>query len=74
LESLIYWENPKKSGITLVGLLAILVLTQYYSVLQIVAGAFTIVTGINWAFVNTHKQGQRFIGGKAQDALVNPHR
>ncbi|KAI8883212.1 hypothetical protein K501DRAFT_219653, partial [Backusella circina FSU 941] len=73
LESLIYWENPKKSGITLVSLLAILVLTQYYSVLQIVAGAFTIVTGINWAFVNTHKQGQRFIGGKAQNALVNPH-
>lgn len=70
-ESLIYWEYPKKSATVLVGSLAILGLTQYYSVLQILAGVFTLVTGMNWVFVNTHKQGQRLIGGKT--TATNPH-
>lgn len=73
VESLIYWEYPKKSAIFLVGSLSILTLTQYYSLLQIVAGLFTFVTGVNWVFVNTHKQGQRFIGGKSSEDISNPH-
>ncbi|KAI8085971.1 Reticulon-domain-containing protein [Gilbertella persicaria] len=73
VESLIYWEYPKKSATVLVGLLATLVLTQYYSLLQIVAGVFTLATGLNWVFVNTHKQGQRFIGGKSPENIANPH-
>lgn len=73
VESLIYWEYPKKSALFLVGSLSILVLTQYYSLLQIVAGLFTFVTGVNWIFVNTHKQGQRFIGGKSSADISNPH-
>ncbi|KAG2206525.1 Reticulon-domain-containing protein [Mucor mucedo] len=73
VESLIYWEYPKKSATVLVGSLSILVLTQYYSLLQIIAGVFTLVTGMNWVFVNTHKQGQRFIGGKSVENISNPH-
>lgn len=41
--------------------------------MQIVAGVFTLVTGLNWVFVNTHKQGQRFIGGKSSENISNPH-
>jgi predicted permease len=74
VESLIYWEYPKKSAIFLVSSLSILILTQYYSLLQIIAGVFTLVTGLNLAFVFTHKQGQRFIGGKSSDNISNPHR
>lgn len=73
VESLIYWEYPKKSGTVLAGSLGVLVLTQYYSLLQILAGVFTLVTGMNWVFVNTHKQGQRFIGGKSVENISNPH-
>lgn len=73
VESLIYWEYPKKSGVFLAGTLGVLILTQYYSLLQILAGIFTLVTGLNWAFVNAHKQGQKFIGGKPNDKIANPH-
>ena len=73
VESLIYWEYPKKSGLFLAGSLSVLILTQYYSLLQIIAGLFTFVTGVNWVFVNTHKQGQRFIGGKSTQDIANPH-
>lgn len=73
VESLIYWEYPKKSALFLVGSLSILILTQYYSLLQIIAGVFTLFTGLNWVFVNTHKQGQRFIGGKSTQDIANPH-
>ncbi|KAI8376594.1 Reticulon-domain-containing protein [Choanephora cucurbitarum] len=73
VESLIYWEYPKKSAITLAGSLAVLILTQYYSLLQILAGVFTLATGLNWVFVNTHKQGQKLISGKAPENVTNPH-
>lgn len=73
VESLIYWEYPKKSALFLAGSLSILILTQYYSLLQIVAGLFTLVTGLNWIFVNTHKQGQKYISGKSSENITNPH-
>ncbi|KAG0172160.1 hypothetical protein DFQ30_011062 [Apophysomyces sp. BC1015] len=57
--SLIYWEIPARSATVLVSLLGGLVLTQYYSLLYLGAAAFTIVTGINWIYVNLHQQGQR---------------
>lgn len=73
VNSLIYWEKPVRSGAILATLLGILVLTQYYSVLQLAAGFFTIVTGLNWLYVNAHKQGQRVFGGKSADELMHPH-
>ncbi|KAI9487735.1 MAG: Reticulon-domain-containing protein [Benjaminiella poitrasii] len=73
IESLVYWENPKKSALFLVGSLSILILSEFYSSLQIIAGVFTFVTGMNWVFVNTHKQGQKFIGGKSSKDISNPH-
>ncbi|KAF7724573.1 hypothetical protein EC973_000881 [Apophysomyces ossiformis] len=73
VESLIYWEHPKKSAIVFLSLLSTLILTQYYSVLQLLAGLFTIVTGLNWIYVNVHKQGQRYISGKTYETVVHPH-
>jgi hypothetical protein len=72
-ESLIYWEHPRKSGIYLGAALGALILTQYYSVLQLLAATFTIATTANWLYVNTHKQTQRLISGKAPEDIVNPH-
>ncbi|CDS08076.1 hypothetical protein LRAMOSA02025 [Lichtheimia ramosa] len=71
--SLVYWEKPVHSGVVLAGLLGTLVLTQYYSVLQLAAAFFTLVTGINLVYVNAHKQGQRFFSGKSVDQLSHPH-
>ncbi|KAI9249683.1 Reticulon-domain-containing protein [Phascolomyces articulosus] len=71
--SLLYWEKPVRSGAFFVSLISVLILTQYYSLLQMSAAAFTLLTGLNWVYVNTHKQGQRVFGGKPVDALTNPH-
>ncbi|KAL0085633.1 Reticulon-domain-containing protein [Phycomyces blakesleeanus] len=71
--SLIFWEKPKKSAVVLGSTLTALILTQYYSVLQLLAAFFTIVTGLNWVYVNTHKQGQKFINGRAPADVTNPH-
>lgn len=73
VESLIYWETPKKSAVFLLGALGVLNLTQYYSFLQILAGLFTLATGLNLVYVNLHKQSQRVISNKAPHELVNPH-
>ncbi|KAG0942065.1 hypothetical protein G6F57_004656 [Rhizopus arrhizus] len=73
VQSLIYWEYPKKSAIFLAGSLGVLALTQYYSVLQILAGLFSLATGINWVYVNLHKQSQRVISNKQPQEIVNPH-
>ncbi|KAI7860936.1 Reticulon-domain-containing protein [Circinella umbellata] len=71
--SLLYWEKPIRSGGFFVTMMSVLILTQYYSLLQISAAGFTILTGLNWVYVNTHKQGQRVFGGKPVDTLTNPH-
>ncbi|KAI9484508.1 Reticulon-domain-containing protein [Zychaea mexicana] len=71
--SLLYWEKPYRSGAFFSVLMSVLVLTQYYSLLQLTAAFFTIVTGLNWVYVNTHKQGQRVFGGKPSESLSNPH-
>ncbi|KAI9023547.1 Reticulon-domain-containing protein [Phycomyces nitens] len=71
--SLIFWEKPKKSAAVLGSTLTILILTQYYSVLQLVSAFFTIVTGLNWIYVNTHKQGQKVFNGRPAADVTNPH-
>ncbi|CAO3589348.1 unnamed protein product [Absidia cylindrospora] len=73
IASLIYWEYPRRSASYLGVSLSVLVLTQYYSVLQIVAAFFTLATGANWVYVNTHKQTQRIIAGKSAEDIKNPH-
>ncbi|KAI9270824.1 Reticulon-domain-containing protein [Sporodiniella umbellata] len=70
---LIYWESPKKSATFLVGVLGLLNLSHYYSFLQIVAGLFTLATGLNLVYVNLHKQSQRVISNKPSHEWVNPH-
>ncbi|KAI8335568.1 Reticulon-domain-containing protein [Chlamydoabsidia padenii] len=74
IASLIYWEYPRRS-LSFLGLsLGVLILTQYYSVLQILAAFFTMATGLNLVYVNTHKQTQRIIAGKSPEDIKNPHR
>ncbi|ORZ12301.1 Reticulon-domain-containing protein [Absidia repens] len=73
IASLIYWEYPRRSASYLGVSLSVLVLTQYYSVLQIIAAFFTLATGANWVYVNTHKQTQRIIAGKSAEDIKNPH-
>ncbi|KAI8971601.1 Reticulon-domain-containing protein, partial [Mycotypha africana] len=74
VQSLILWENRRNSALVLTGTLSFLILTQYYSLLQIAAGIFFFITGLNWVFVIIYKQGQKYIYGKAPEELTNPHR
>jgi hypothetical protein len=74
IASLIYWEHPRRSASYLGISLGVLVLTQYYSLLQILAAFFTLATGANWVYVNTHKQTQRIISGKSAEDIKNPHK
>ncbi|KAI9310319.1 Reticulon-domain-containing protein [Dichotomocladium elegans] len=55
VHSILYWEKPAKSGTLLASSLGVLILTQYYSVLQLAAAAFTFVTGLNLLYVNAQK-------------------
>ncbi|KAI8092717.1 Reticulon-domain-containing protein [Halteromyces radiatus] len=73
ISSLIYWEHPRRSATYLGVSLSVLILTQYYSLLQILACFFTLATGANWIYVNTHKQTQRIIAGKSGEDIKNPH-
>ncbi|KAI8328505.1 Reticulon-domain-containing protein [Chlamydoabsidia padenii] len=73
IASLIYWEYPRRSASYLGMSLGVLILTQYYSLLQILAAFFTLATGANWVYVNTHKQTQRIVSGKAPEDVKNPH-
>ncbi|KAG1161687.1 hypothetical protein G6F37_002856 [Rhizopus arrhizus] len=61
IESLIYWEYPKKTAFILFVTLSLLLFTQHYSLLRIFAGLFTVITGVNWIYVNLHKQIQRVL-------------
>ncbi|KAL7310341.1 hypothetical protein PS15m_009853 [Mucor circinelloides] len=45
------WENPVRSAIILVGLVASIILTQRYSLLQIITGALTIAITVNLVYV-----------------------
>lgn len=63
-----------KSGLALVLSLGLLILTQFYSLLQIFAALATLLIGVNWVYVNAYVQGQRFIASKPESELVNPHK
>jgi hypothetical protein len=54
--------------------LGLLILTQFYSLLQIFAAFTTVVIGVNWVYVNVHVQAQRFVGSKGPNEVVNPHK
>lgn len=59
LQSLIYWERPARSMITLLVSLSFIYLTRQYSLLQIGAAAMTISTGLNLAYVLLSMNTQR---------------
>ncbi|KAG1052997.1 hypothetical protein G6F43_004892 [Rhizopus delemar] len=61
IESLLYWEYPMKTVFIFFVTLSLLLFTQHYSLLRIFAGLFTVITGVNWIYVNLHKQIQRVL-------------
>ncbi|CAO3598568.1 unnamed protein product [Absidia cylindrospora] len=73
IASLVYWEYPRRSISYLGVSLGVLILTQYYSLLQIFAGFLTLAIGANWIYVNTHKQTQMIISGKSAEDIKHPH-
>lgn len=72
--SIIMWDKPIQSGLSLAGSIAILVLTQYYSLLQILAGFATVIIGINWIYVNAYVLGHKAISGTPSNKVTNPHK
>lgn len=70
---LIYWEIPGRTGIILTGILASLVLTRYYSLLYVLAGSLTILTGFNLIFVNIYNFIRTVWTGLPVHELVHPY-
>lgn len=59
IHAMLFWEQPVRSAALFASLMTVLILTQYYSLLQLAAAGFTILTALNWCHVNA----QRFILG-----------
>lgn len=70
---LIYWEIPGRSGIILGGILSSLILTRYYSLLYVLAGSLTILTGFNLIFVNAYNLVRTVWTGLPSDELIHPY-
>lgn len=70
---LIYWEIPGRTGIILTGILASLVLTRYYSLLYVLAGSLTVLTGFNLIFVNAYNLIRTVWTGLHKDELIHPY-
>jgi len=67
--SLIYWDKPLHSGLALVGSLALLVLTSYFSPLRLISGFWTLAILGNLLYVHSHFQYKRLTGKD----VSNPH-
>lgn len=74
VQSLIYWEYPFKSALVLSLILGSTWLTQYYSLLYMASSLFTIVTLINFVYVNMDYHSQRILTGKPTHTIRHPHR
>ncbi|KAI9301139.1 Reticulon-domain-containing protein [Cunninghamella echinulata] len=72
IQSLIYWEYPLKSALVLSMILGSTWLTQYYSLLYMVSSLFTIVTFINFIYVNMDYHSQRILTGKPTHTIHHP--
>ncbi|KAG2199510.1 hypothetical protein INT47_009964 [Mucor saturninus] len=70
---LIYWEIPGRTGIILMGILGSLVLTRYYSLLYVLAGSLTILTGFNLIFVNVYNFIRTVWTGLPTHELIHPY-
>lgn len=67
--SLIYWDKPAHSGLALVGSLALLVLTSYFSPLRLISGFWTLAILGNLLYVHSTFQYKRLTGKD----VTNPH-
>ncbi|CAO3625946.1 unnamed protein product [Cunninghamella blakesleeana] len=73
IQSLVYWEYPFKSALVLGLILGSTWLTQYYSLLYMASSLFTIVTLINFVYVNMDYHSQRILTGKPIHTIYHPH-
>lgn len=69
LRKLVLWENPVRSGAYFALLMAGLILSKSYSVIQIVSALLTISIAINLVYVNVTIQTQRILADRPG---VNP--
>ncbi|CDH52673.1 hypothetical protein RO3G_08778 [Lichtheimia corymbifera JMRC:FSU:9682] len=70
VHAMLFWEQPVRSAALFASLMTVLILTQYYSLLQLAAAGFTILTALNWCHVNaqkfvlgSHPHTDRFVQG-----------
>ncbi|KAI9319365.1 Reticulon-domain-containing protein [Dichotomocladium elegans] len=68
---LLQWERPARSGITLGLILASILLTREYSLLQISAALMTVAIGLNLLYVTFVIQTQRIFSDSAE--AVHPY-
>ncbi|ORZ17290.1 Reticulon-domain-containing protein [Absidia repens] len=72
-KSLVYWEYPSHSAGLLCFILGGTWMTRYYSVLYLLSGLFTVVTSINWMYVNVNFHSHRILSGKRAETILHPH-
>ncbi|KAG2217996.1 hypothetical protein INT45_001539 [Circinella minor] len=70
--AILQWENPVRSGITLVAIVGSILLTQSYSLLQLGAALLTVAIGLNLVYVTFVVQTQKVFSESTEP--VHPYR
>ncbi|GAN01288.1 hypothetical protein MAM1_0006c00721 [Mucor ambiguus] len=65
--NILKWKNPVRSGSILALIVGSIILTRWYSLLQIGSSLLTIAIGVNLIYVNFIMQGQKLVSSN-QDA------
>ncbi|GAA5814453.1 hypothetical protein MFLAVUS_007949 [Mucor flavus] len=58
---ILQWKNPVRSGVIFAALVGSIILTRWYSLLQIGSTCLTLAIGINLVYVNTILQSQKVL-------------
>jgi hypothetical protein len=59
--SILQWKNPIRSGAIFALVVGSIIMTRWYSLLQIASSLLTLSTGINWIYVNLVLQSQKVL-------------
>ncbi|CAO3635913.1 unnamed protein product [Mucor fragilis] len=70
--NILKWKNPVRSGSILALIVGSIILTRWYSLLQIGSSLLTIAIGVNLIYVNFIMQGQKLVSSN-QDAASHPY-
>ncbi|GAA5795055.1 Reticulon-domain-containing protein [Helicostylum pulchrum] len=58
---ILQWQNPVRSGVLFAAIIGSIILTRWYSLLQIGSTCLTLAIGINLVYVNTILQSQKVL-------------